>query len=234
MPTTQILSVTLTNLSQVYNGSPLTPTAVTAPSGLNATFFYAPPPLGGNSASTPVNAGTYAVTALLSYSDTIAFVTNVFYISQAPAAVALYNLAQTYDDTAKSVSITTVPPGLKLSITYNGSTNAPTNTGSYSVVGTVNDPNYQGSATNTLVIAPPAPAPITLGGSTILANGTFQLSFTNTPGASFSVLGSADPTVPVADWTVLGNATEVSPGQFQFIDLEATNEALQFYMISSP
>jgi hypothetical protein len=98
----------------------------------------------------------------------------------------------------------------------------------------VNDTNYQGSATNTLVIVPPATMPIMLDGSMVLADGTFQLSFTNTPGASFSVLGSADPTAPVADWTVLGNAVEVSPGQFQFIDLEATNEPQQFYMLSSP
>ena len=36
--------------------------------------------------------------------------------------------------------------------TYNGSANASVNAGSYTVIGTVNDPNYQGSSTSTLVI----------------------------------------------------------------------------------
>jgi hypothetical protein len=70
-----------------------------------------------------------------------------------PGTVTLGNLSQTYDGTAKSVSATTTPTNLTVSITYNGSANAPTNAGSYTVIGTINDVNYQGSATNTLVIS---------------------------------------------------------------------------------
>jgi hypothetical protein len=66
--------------------------------------------------------------------------------------VTLSNLVQTYDGAAKSASATTIPRGLVVNITYNGSANAPTNAGSYTVIGTINDANYQGSATNTLVI----------------------------------------------------------------------------------
>ena len=66
--------------------------------------------------------------------------------------VTLGNLSQTYDGTARSVTATTTPNGLTVNITYNGSANAPTNAGSYTVIGTINDANYQGSATNTLVI----------------------------------------------------------------------------------
>jgi len=40
-----------------------------------------------------------------------------------------------------------------VSITYNGSATAPTNAGSYTVVATVNNSNYQGSANATLTIA---------------------------------------------------------------------------------
>ena len=39
-----------------------------------------------------------------------------------------------------------------MDFTYNGSANAPTNAGSYTVIGTVNDANYQGNTTNTLII----------------------------------------------------------------------------------
>jgi hypothetical protein len=42
---------------------------------------------------------------------------------------------------------------LTVNLTYNGSSSAPTNAGSYSVIGTINDSYYQGSATNTLVIS---------------------------------------------------------------------------------
>lgn len=73
-------------------------------------------------------------------------------VGKALAAVTLNNLNQTYDGTAKSVTATTTPSGLSVTITYDGSSNAPTNAGSYQVVGTVVDANYYGSATNTLTI----------------------------------------------------------------------------------
>jgi len=70
------------------------------------------------------------------------------------ATVTLANLTQTYTGSAISATATTVPGGLTVNLTYNGSPNAPTNAGSYTVVGTINDPNYGGSATGTLVINP--------------------------------------------------------------------------------
>ncbi|NOS69619.1 MAG: hypothetical protein HOP33_06790 [Verrucomicrobia bacterium] len=88
--------------------------------------------------------------------------TNGVYLSSTelydPAAIAsatifLGLLNQTYDGTAKRVSVATEPPGLSAAVTYNGSANAPTNIGSYSVIATVNNtPDYQGSVTNTLLI----------------------------------------------------------------------------------
>ena len=56
-------------------------------------------------------------------------------------------------------------------MTYNGSANAPTNAGSYTVIGTINDANYQGSATNTLVISPAAGV-VTLGSLSQTYDGT--------------------------------------------------------------
>ena len=47
----------------------------------------------------------------------------------------------------------TAPANLPVNLTYNGSTNAPTTAGGYTVVAIINDVNYQGSATNTLLIA---------------------------------------------------------------------------------
>jgi len=77
-------------------------------------------------------------------------------VAKNPATVLLGDLLQTYDGSAKPVSSTTDPVGLAVDLTYDGSTSAPTNEGSYTVVGTIDDPAYQGSATKTLVIQMPA------------------------------------------------------------------------------
>jgi hypothetical protein len=50
------------------------------------------------------------------------------------------------------VPVTTVPPGLAFSLTYNGLGFIPVNPGSYTVIGTITNPNYFGGATNTLII----------------------------------------------------------------------------------
>ncbi len=73
-------------------------------------------------------------------------------ISKPLAMVTFSNLTQTYDHNAKTVSVYTVPAGLSVLVTYNGSTIAPTNVGDYTVVGTINDAVYQGAATNTFTI----------------------------------------------------------------------------------
>ena len=78
--------------------------------------------------------------------------------SNVNASVSLGNLSQAYDGTAKSVSVTTTPLGLSVYVTYDGSPNAPTDAGSYTVIGTIDDVDYFGSATNTLVVTPVAPA----------------------------------------------------------------------------
>jgi hypothetical protein len=85
----------------------------------------------------------YQVTLASDYTGTI---------HKATAAVALGNLAQTYDGSPKAATDTTTPPGLAVDLTYNGSTTAPTTAGSYTVVATVNETNYSGSATGTLAI----------------------------------------------------------------------------------
>jgi hypothetical protein len=63
-------------------------------------------------------------------------------------------LTQIYDGSARVVSATTTPEGLSVTLSYAGSASAPTNVGSYEVIGTVADANYVGSTTNTLSITP--------------------------------------------------------------------------------
>jgi hypothetical protein len=87
-------------------------------------------------------------------------------ISKAPATVTLTNLAQTYTGSPLPVTVTTSPASLTVGLTYTGASYGPTSTaptapGSYTVVGTINDPDYTGTTTVTLVISK-APATVTL------------------------------------------------------------------------
>ncbi len=52
-------------------------------------------------------------------------------IVRTPATVTLSDLSQTYDGSAKSVTVSTDPIGLAVDVTYAGSPTAPSNIGSY-------------------------------------------------------------------------------------------------------
>jgi hypothetical protein len=114
---------------------------------LTVAFTY------NGSANAPTNAGTYQVIGTVVDPIYAGSATNNLVIGQASATVTLGSLSQSYDGTAKSATATTVPSGLTVTFTYDGSPNAPTNVGTYVVIGTVTDINYQGSATNNLVIS---------------------------------------------------------------------------------
>ena len=73
-------------------------------------------------------------------------------VDKGTASIALSGLTQTYDGSPKGVTATPTPSGLSVSITYNASSSAPSDFGSYAVVATVNDANYTGTQSGTLVI----------------------------------------------------------------------------------
>lgn len=103
------------------------------------------------------------------------------------------SLIQTYDGTPKSVTATTYPAGLAVSISYAGSATPPTNAGTYLVVATIVDPSHQGSASRTLTIKKKTPtvtwdAPAAIVSGTALsatqlnATGSVPGSFVYNPG----------------------------------------------------
>ena len=108
-----------------------------------------------------VNVGNYANAVTASFAGGVNFQQNAaggsLTVSQAQAVLSLGNLAQTYDGSAESVTVATNPGGLAYSVSYkdaNGNAVAtPKAAGSYSVVATITDPNFTGSATGTLDIA---------------------------------------------------------------------------------
>ena len=70
-------------------------------------------------------------------------VTNTFVIRKAPAAIVLSDLQQNYDGKVKTPAAVTTPLGLHVNFTYNGNANPPTEPGSYSVVGSIAENNYE-------------------------------------------------------------------------------------------
>jgi hypothetical protein len=176
----------------------------------------------------PVAAKSGATAIAAGWSHTLARIGKVI------ASVTLGSLNQAYNGSARSATATTSPAGLTVDFTYNGSPTAPTYVGSYTVIGTINDPNYQGTASNTLVILQ-GPATITpLTDVKRLTNGAFQFAFTNTPGAPFTILVTKDISLGLSNWDVLVGVTETSPGNFQFTDPQATTNKQRFYRIRSP
>jgi hypothetical protein len=76
-------------------------------------------------------------------------------VGKIAAAVTLADLTQTYDGQPKPVTVSTDPAGLAVNVTYlDGSSVAPIAAGSYTVVATVDDAVYEGSASGTLTIEP--------------------------------------------------------------------------------
>lgn len=91
-----------------------------------------------------------------------------------------------------------------------------------------------GFASDPVSITANTPAQLTAVG--MVGNGSFKIVFTNTSVASFRVLVAPDITWPLTNWIVVGAATEtpIGSGQYQFIDLQATNGSARFYRVKSP
>ena len=177
----------------------------------SATALQGAPALAtsADSASAP---GSYPITAavgnLFSNNYSFSYVNGTLTVGKAAAVVALGNLGQSWDGTAKNVSVSTTPGTLGVGLTYNGSATAPTVAGSYTVVATVSDSNYHGSASGTLVIAKAAPtivwvtpAAITAGtalsGAQLNATANVAGNFSYTPAAG-TVLSGGTHTLSVS------------------------------------
>ncbi len=117
-------------------------------------------------------------------------VTQSFSVAKAAATITLGSLSQTYNGAAHFASATTNPAGLTVNLSYSlgGSTiSSPTDVGNYAVSAIINDSNYQGSASGTLIIGKATPSinwnnPSDIAETTAL--GTTQLN------ASVTVAGS--------------------------------------------
>ncbi|HUJ18768.1 MAG TPA: Ig-like domain-containing protein, partial [Nitrospirota bacterium] len=138
---------------------------------------------------------------------------SAFFAAKTVATVTLGSLNQVYNGAPQVATATTTPAGLNVTFTYNGSSTAPTNAGNYAVVGTINDPTYQGSASGTLVISK-ATATVTLGSLNQTYDGTQKSASatTNPVGLSVTFTYNGLPTAPAVagNYNVVGTVNDAN------------------------
>ncbi|MBT7585693.1 MAG: PKD domain-containing protein, partial [Gemmatimonadetes bacterium] len=158
--------------------------------------------------------------SLVASSGTIAGTSATFDVAKAEATVSLTNLAPTYDGTAQNAGATTVPADLAVVFSYadpsgNALSAAPTGPGSFNVTGTINDVNYQGSATATIVIAQPNGPVVQLAASATEINPGESVTFTNQSSGfvSGSFLETGDGSNSIDGFST-GSVTYANPGTY--------------------
>jgi hypothetical protein len=188
-------TVTLSNLSQTYTGSALTPTATTTPGGLTIVWIGAP----------QTTAGTYTVTATINDTNYQGSASGSFVINKAAATVTLSNLTQTYTGSALTPTATTAPAGLTIVWT-----NAPqTNAGTYTVTATVNNTNYQGSASGSFVINK-ATATVTLSNMTQTCTGSPLTPTATTNPVGRTIVWTNAPQTNVGSYSVTATISDTN------------------------
>ena len=200
-------TIALSGLNQPYDGMVKRATATPIPAGLVVSLTY------NGSKYSPTNAGSYVVVGTISDPNYTGSTTNALVIAPAAATVTLGNLGQSYDGTGKPASAVTIPGGLAVSLTYNGSSALPTNAGTYTVIGVISDVNYSGAATNTLAISP-ATATVALGNLSQTYCGTAKCASASTIPSGLTVVftynGSSVPPINPGNYTVVGTICDTN------------------------
>lgn len=131
--------------------------AATASSGLPVTFSVASGPgtVSGGTNLTFLGAGPVSIVAAQAGDADWqpAAETNTIMVSKTATSVELNDLEQIYSGAPLIVTATTVPPGLAVDITYDGSVSAPVDCGIYTVTGVINDAIYSGTAVAALTVS---------------------------------------------------------------------------------
>ena len=195
--------VTLSNLSQTFDGAGKSVGVGTSPGGVSFAITYP----GG---VLPVNAGSYAVSVNITDPNYTGSAAGTLVINPASASLVLSNLTQTYNGAAKPITVNASPVGVAYSVTYPGGS-APVNAGSYAVSATVTDPNYTGSATGTLVIERAA-ATVTLGNLNQVYDGSPKsISAITSPSGVAVTITYSTGTPPIAAGSYAVAATVTDP-----------------------
>jgi hyaluronate lyase len=179
------------NTNQIYDGMGEAATVTVLPTAAQSlcSVLYSSSTY-GPSTIPPVNTGLYVLSTVSADSNYIVSGTGTLTISQAVPAIAIFNTNQLYSGSPEPVSVTTLPAGLPVSVTYSNSaygpsTTPPTAVGTYSVTATIaGTANYSSAVTNAVfLISSDLPAiqgntnPVALLGQPFL----YQIQAANSP-----------------------------------------------------
>jgi hypothetical protein len=220
-------TISWNNPSAITYGTPLGASQLNATASVPGAFAYTP------AAGTVLGAGDnqtlhveFTPTDAVNYANASKDVT--INVQKATATITLTGLVHDYSGAPQSATATTTPAGLSgLVVKYNGSTTPPTGAGSYAVVASLTNDNYQADdATATLIINKVAPTVAATGntctysGSPCEATGSATgvdgadlgaVTLTYTPGGSSAPVNAGDYTV-VASIGETANHTAGSSG----------------------
>ena len=139
---------------RVFGSGPVVLDA-SASSGLPVSFVASGPAFVSGNTLTINGAGTVTVTAMQAGNanfQAAAPIVRSFNVSKAAAQVLISAPMATNNGRPRAATVQTIPAGLDVRIRYNGQVEAPSDVGSYTVTAMVEDANYEGSASATLVI----------------------------------------------------------------------------------
>lgn len=110
----------------------------------------------GPSSAPPVNAGKYRVNVSVPSNATFSSASATAYLTintLKNVSNFIFNTKQTYySGSARPLTCSVTPSTLQYTVYYNGSTQAPSSIGSYSVVARITDTNVDQTATNTQIV----------------------------------------------------------------------------------
>jgi len=138
-----------------YGGKPIQLSA-TASSGLTVTFSVqsGPATVSGNTLNI-TGAGTVVVAASQAGDANYmpaASVTKTLVVDPATATITLTDTEVLFDGNPKQATVSTTPKGLKVVVLYDGEETPVSTAGNHSVTATIDEQNYTGSASGTLLI----------------------------------------------------------------------------------
>lgn len=111
-------------------------------------------PVASTTATETSDAGTYAITVSggAAQNYTFSYSEGTLTIGKAVAVVSLSNMEQVADGESKMPTVTTDPADLSYDITFDGNSEVPSEDGTYVVEVTIDETNYEGSASGNFVL----------------------------------------------------------------------------------
>ena len=234
-------TVALSNLTQNYSGSSLTPTAVTNPVGLTIDWTNAP----------QTNAGSYTVTATINSNNYQGSNSGEFVITKVTPTLSITTTQQSYDGASHGATITASVDGSVTNIKYNGISTVPFTAGTYTVTAdfTPTNSSYNsltGASAGNFTIARAIPT-LAVANSPLIYTGSAKgvIVTGNIPGGVSGVTYNGSSTQPInagsyevkvnfapADSTNYGPLTNAPTGSFTIAKatptLAVTNSPVRF------